>query len=132
MRKGNTYVIIGIVIIAIGVTAFFMLTQDQTQDQTQVQSEISSPQVIPQIPKQTSESSDKIKITVSFDIWAEKSVTFMDSNDHIPKVTISQNWANGDALLACSMIVEDPTILDVTEEFDLNWCREFLKTHMIL
>ena len=56
----------------------------------------------------------------------------MDSNDHIPKVTISQNWANGDALLACSMIVEDPTILDVTEEFDLNWCREFLKTHMIL
>ena len=128
MRKGNMYVIIGIVIITIGVTAFFMLTQDQTQDQ----SEISSPQVTPQIPKQTNESSDKIKITVSFDTWAEKSVTFMDSNGHIPKVMISQNWANGDALLACSMIVEDPTILDVTEEFDLNWCREFLKVHMIL
>ena len=90
--------------------------------------------IIPSISIEPKEplTDDKIKITVSFDTWAEKSVTFMDSNGHIPKVMISQNWANGDALLACSMIVEDPTILDVTEEFDLNWCREFLKVHMIL
>jgi len=111
MKKGKMYAIIGTVAIAIGAGALFMLTEDQNQIPN-------STPVAPQIPKQTSESADE---------WAELPVTFMDSNGHIPEVVVSQNWANGDALQACTVILEDPVIIETFDEPDLNWCIEFIK-----
>jgi hypothetical protein len=126
MNKARIYAIIGIAVVAAAAGIFSMLNQDlidgQIQDRIQIPGSNTAPipQVVPQIPEQPSKPSDD---------WAEQPATFKDSTNHIPEVVVSHNWTNGDALQACRLILEDPTILETSEQLDLNWCREFVQAH---
>ena len=120
MNKVRIYAVIGIAVVAAAAGVFFMLNQDRIQIPNSNTNTAPIPQVVPQIPEQPSKPSDD---------WAEQPAAFKDSKNHIPEVVVSHNWTNGDALQACRLILEDPTILETSEQLDLNWCREFVQAH---
>ncbi|MEM2760353.1 MAG: hypothetical protein QXU32_11675 [Nitrososphaerales archaeon] len=57
--------------------------------------------------------------------WSEQLVNFTDSEGYIPAPMISQRFTNGDALLACRLMLETHTADD---EKDFKWCIEFLNS----
>lgn len=112
------FVIIGIVAAAAVVNMFFALSEDQNQ--------IPTPTVTPRVPEQNPQTEEPSVL------WAEQPVTFRDSKGYIPEVVTSQNWANGDALQACKVMIDEQAIPGTTNDPDVNWCMEFVQAHMEL
>lgn len=112
------FVIIGIVAAAGVVSVSFMLSEDQSQ--------IPTPTVTPRIPEQSPQIEEPSVI------WAEQLVTFRDSKGYIPEVVTSQKWANGDALQACKVMIDEQAVPETANDPDVNWCMEFVQAHMDL
>lgn len=106
------YAVIGIIAVAVAAAVVLSLNQEN---------ELPTPEVI-QVPREETP-------TDTSEEWIEQMVTFRDSRGHIPEVMVSQKWANGDALHACSIMVDDPSVGQTVSEADLSWCKEFLAAY---
>ena len=106
------YAVFGIVLIVAISSVVIIVSLDQNQKPSPVP-------IVPQDPKQTSNPSDD---------WDELPVSFMDSNNTIPEVLVTQKWTNADALQACSMLLENSVIQETVDEADINWCTEFVNS----
>ncbi len=109
------YAVFGIILIVALSSVVIIVSLDQNQKPGPV------PIIptLPQDPKQTSNHSDD---------WDELPVSFMDSNNTIPEVLVTQKWTNADALQACSMLLENSVIQETVDKADINWCREFVNS----
>lgn len=113
VKQGKGYAVIGFAVAAL-IAGLLLVTNEQNQ--------IPNPEVSQSpLPTPTPQSDS------TFDEWLEQPVTFRDSDGNIPDIMTSQEWTNGDALQACTIMLEAQPIVGESNDPDVNWCQEFVE-----